>query len=171
LRPLPYPESQRLVVVGTQQRGRSGMDLMGTADFLAWRDHQQSFEQVAVLDQASRSFALSGTGAPERIPGVRVSANFFSIFRVAPLKGRGFQHGEDRPGTPGVVVISEHFWRDHLGSDPEVLNRTLTLDGKLHTIVGVMPAGFRFPSRKPVDVWAIRTLNPPAARPPYGLVG
>jgi len=171
LRPLPYPESQRLIVGGTQQRGSSGMDLMGTADFLAWRDHQQSFEQVAVLDQAGRSFALSGMGAPERIPGVRVSANFFSIFGVAPLKGRGFQPGEDRPGTPGVVVISEQFWRDHLGSDPGVLNRALTLDGKLHTIVGVMPAGFRFPSRRPVDVWAIHTLNPPAARPPYGLVG
>ena len=171
LRPLPYPEPQRLIVVGTQQRGRSEMDLMGTADFLAWRDHQQSFEQVAVLDRAGRSFALSGMGAPERIPGVGVSANFFSMFGVAPLKGRGFQPGEDRPGAPGVVVVSEQFWRDHLGSDPAVLNRTLTLDGKLRTIVGVMPAGFRFPSRRPVDVWAIRTLNPPAARPPYGLVG
>ena len=91
---------------------------MGTADFLAWRDHQQSFEQVAVLDVAGGSFALSGMGAPERIPGVGVSANFFSVFGVAPLKGRGFQPGEDRPGAPGVVVISEQFWRHHLDSDP-----------------------------------------------------
>ncbi len=171
LRPLPYPEPQRLIVVGTQQRGDSGMDLMGTADFLAWRDHQQSFEQVAVLDVARKSFALSGMRAPERIPGVGVSASFFSVFGVAPLKGRGFQSGEDRPGAPGVVVISEQFWRDHLGSDPEVLNRTLNLDGKVHSIVGVMPAGFRFPSRRPVDVWAIHTLDPPAGRPPFGLVG
>src|SRR4029077_14992562 len=155
LRPLPYPEPQRLIVVGTQQRGGTGMDLMGTADFLAWRDHQQSFEQVAVLNGAGGSFALSGMGSPERIPGVRVSANFFSIFGVAPLKGRGFHPGEDLPGRPWVVVISEQFWRDHLDSDPEVLNRTLTLNGKQHTIVGVMPAGFRFPSRTPVDVWAI----------------
>jgi len=143
---------------------------MGTADFLAWRDHQQSFEQVAVLAGAGGSFALSGMGAPEQIPGVGVSANFFSVFGVPPLRGRGFQPGEDRPGAPGVVVISEQFWRQHLDSDPEVLNRTLTLDGKLHTIVGVMPAGFSFPSRKPADVWAIRTLNPPAGRPPYGLL-
>jgi putative ABC transport system permease protein len=170
LRPLPYSESQRLIVVGTHQRDGSGMSLMGTADFLAWREHQQSFEQVAVLDGAVSSFALSRMGAPERIPGVGVSASFFSIFGVAPLKGRGFHPGEDRPGAPGVVVISEQFWRDHLGSDPEVLNRTLTLDGKLHTIVGVMPAGFRFPSRRSVNVWAIHTLNPPTARPPYGLI-
>jgi putative ABC transport system permease protein len=169
LRPLPYPEPQRLIVVGTQERGRSGLDLMGTADFLAWRDHQQSFEQVAVLNQGGRSFALTGMGEPERIPGVRVSANFFSVFGIAPLKGRGFQPGEDRPGTTGVVVISEQFWRNHLGSDPEVLSRTLTLDGKLHTIVGVMPASFRFPSHGAVDVWAIQTLNPPDGRPPYGL--
>jgi putative ABC transport system permease protein len=170
LRPLPYPDPQRLIVVGTHQRDESGMSAMGTADFLAWRDHQHSFEQVAVLDGAGSSFALSGMGAPEQIPGVGVSANFFSIFGVAPLKGRGFNPGEDLPGAPGVVVISEQFWRDHLGSDPEVLNRTLTLNGKQHTIVGVMPAGFRFPSRRPVDVWAIHTLNPPTSRPPYGLI-
>ena len=170
LRPLPYPEPQRLIVVGTHQRDGSGMSPMGTADFLAWRDRQQSFEQVAILDGAGGSFALSGMGAPERIPGVGVSANFFSVFGVPPLKGRGFQPGEDRPGAPGVVAISEQLWRDYLGSDPEVLNRTLTLDGKLHTIVGVMPAGFRFPSRRPVDVWAIHTLNPPSVRPPYGLL-
>jgi putative ABC transport system permease protein len=169
LRPLPYPAPQHLMVAGTNQRGESRMNPMGTADFLAWRDRQQSFEDVAVLDGAGGSFALSGMGEPERIPGVGVSANFFSIFGVAPLKGRGFHPGEDRPGAPGVVVISEQFWRDHLNSDPEVLNRTLTLDGKQHAVVGVMPAGFRFPPREPVDVWAIRTLNPPAGRPPFGL--
>lgn len=170
LRPLPYSDPQYLVVIGTHQRGESGMSPMGTADFLAWRDRQQSFEQVAVLDGAAGSFALSGMGTPERIPGVGVSANFFSVFGVAPLKGRGFDPGEDQPGAPAVVVISEQFWRDHLRSDPGVLNRTLTLNGTLHTIVGVMPADFRFPSRRPVDVWAIHTLNPPTARPPYGLL-
>src|SRR5215471_8557032 len=169
LRPLPYPEPQRLVAAGTNQLGDSQMSPMGTADFLAWRDRQQSFEQVAVLGGAGGSFALSGLGAPERIPGVDVSADFFSIFGVAPLKGRGFYSGEDRPGAPGVAVISEQFWRNHLGSDPNVLNRTLILDGKQYSIVGVMPARFRFPPRETVDVWAIRTLSPATARPPFGL--
>jgi len=171
LRPLPYADPQQLVVVGTHQLGESEMNPMGTADFLAWRDHQQSFEQVAVLDAAAGSYALSGMGTPERIPGVGVSANFFSVFGVAPLKGRGFNPGEDSPGAPAVVVVSENFWRDHLNSDPEVLNRTLTLEGRPRAIVGVMPAGFRFPSRRPVDVWAVRPLYPPAGRPPYGLIG
>lgn len=168
LRPLPYSEPQRLIVVGTNQLGESRMSPMGTADFLAWRDRQQSFEQVAVLDGAG-TFALSGMGAPERIPGVGVSANFFSIFGVAPLKGRGFLPGEDRPGAPGAVVVSERFWRDHLDSDPNVLNRALTLDGKHYAIVGVMPRHFRFPPSDPVDLWAIRVLRPPAGRPPFGL--
>src|SRR5215469_12220232 len=169
LRPLPYPEPQRLVAAGTNQLGDSPMSPMGTADFLAWRDRQQSFEQVAVMGGAGGSFALSGLGEPERIPGVDVSADFFSIFGAAPLKGRGFYSGEDRPGAPGVAVVSEQFWRNHLGSDPNVLKRTLTLDGKQYTIVGVMPADFRFPPREAVDVWAIRTLSPATARPPFGL--
>lgn len=171
LRPLPYPEPQRLMVAGTNQRGESQISPMGTADFLAWRDRQRSFEHVAVFDGAGGSYALSGLGEPERIPGVGVSADFFSIFGVAPLKGRGFRPGEDRPGAHGVVVISEQFWRDHLDSDPNVLNRTLTLDGKQRAIVGVMPAGFRFPPSAPVAVWATRTLNPPTGRPPFGLHG
>jgi len=170
LRPLPYPNPQQLVVAGTHQRGSSEIELISTADFLTWRDHQQSFDQVAVVDRISSSFALSGMGQPEQIPGVRVSANFFSVFGVAPLKGRGFLREEDGPGAAGVVVISEQFWRDHLGSDPNVLNRTLTLDGEPHTIVGVMPSDFHFPTRRPVALWAIRRLNPPLARPPYSLL-
>jgi putative ABC transport system permease protein len=170
LRPLPYPEPQRLVVAGTHERAGSGLELISTADFLAWRDQQQSFENVAVVDRTSSSFALSGNGEPERIRGVRVSANFFSVFGVPPLKGRGFRPEEDHPGEPAVVVISEQFWRDRLGSDPEVLKRTLTLDGKQHTIVGVMPGAFQFPPRRPATVWAIDTLSPPSARPPFALL-
>jgi putative ABC transport system permease protein len=170
LRPLPYPEPQRLIVAGTHERAGSELELISTADFLAWRDQQQSFESVAVVDRTSSSFALSGNGEPERIPGVRVSANFFSVFGITPIKGRGFRPEEDRPGTPGLVVISEQFWRDHLGSDPGVLNRTLTLDAKQHTIVGVMPEAFHFPPRRPAAVWAIDTLSPPSARPPFALL-
>jgi len=170
LRPLPYPEPQRLLVAGTHLRGGSGVELISTADFLAWRDRQQSFENIAVVDRSGSNFALSGMGPPERIPGVRVSANFFSVFGVAPLKGRGFRPQEDRPGAPGVVVLSEKFWRDHLDSDPEVLGRTLTLDGKQHTIISVMPAAFSFPPRKPAAMWANLTLSPPAGRPPYALL-
>ncbi len=170
LSPLPYPDSRRLVAVGMHERGESGIHSMGVADFLAWRDQQQSFEHVAVFQAGSSSFALSGLGTPETIPGTSVSADFFSTLGVSPVLGRGFRPGEDRPQSPPVAVISEQFWRDHLGSDPNVLNRSITLDGRPHTIVGVMPAQFRFPASKPLDVWAIRRFPPPQARPPYGLL-
>jgi putative ABC transport system permease protein len=170
LRPLPYPEPDRLITVGMHQQGGSGLHPMGVADFLAWRDRQQSFERVAFFSAGNSSFSLTGLGTPERIHGTSVSADFFSTLSVKPLLGRGFEPGEDRPGSPAVVVISEQFWRNHLGSDPGALNRSITLDGKPYAIVGITPASFRFPAREPLDVWAIRTLNPPQGRPPYGLL-
>ena len=169
LSPLPYPEPNRLVAVGLHERGVAGIHPLGVADFLAWRDQQQSFEHVAVF-AAGGSFALSGLGTPETIPGVSVSADFFTTLGVSPLLGRSFLPGEDRPQSQPVVVISEQFWRDHLGSDSNVLNRSITLDGSPNTIVGVMPAQFRFPASKPLDVWAIRRFPPPQGRPPYGLL-
>ena len=169
LRPLPYPEPRKLIAIGMHQRGGSGVNPMGVADFLAWRDQQHSFEHVAVFGGGAGSFSLSGLGTPERVPGITVSADFFTTLGVQPIIGRGFQTGEDRPGSPPVAVVSEQFWRDHLGSDPQVTSRSITLDGRAHAIVGVMPASFRFPFSKQLDVWAIRTFPVPNARPPYGL--
>src|SRR6185312_1338514 len=170
LSPLPYPDSKQLVVAGLHQRGESGIHPLGVADFLAWRDQQHSFEHVAVFSAGSSNFALSGLGTPETIRGESVSADFFTTLEVSPVLGRGFLPGEDRPQSQPVAVISENFWRDHLSSDPNVLSRTITLDGKPHSIVGVMPAQFRFPASTPLDVWAIRTFSPPQGRPPYGLL-
>ncbi len=159
LRPLPYPEPRQLIAIGMHQRGGSGVNPMGVADFLAWRDQQHSFEHVAVFEGGAGSFSLSGLGTPERVPGITVSADFFTTLGVQPIIGRGFQTGEDRPGSPPVAVISEQFWRDHLGSDPRVTSRSITLDGRSHAIVGVMPASFRFPFSQQLDVWAIRTFG------------
>ncbi|HEV7521231.1 MAG TPA: ABC transporter permease [Candidatus Angelobacter sp.] len=169
LRPLPYPEPGQLIAAGMHQRGSSGIHPMGVADFLAWRDQQHSFEHVAVFDGGAGSLSLSGLGTPERVPGITVSADFFTTLGVKPINGRGFQTGEDRPGSAPVAVISEQFWRDHLGSDSRVTSRSITLDGRSHAIVGVMPASFRFPFSQQLDVWAIRTFGVPSARPPYGL--
>jgi len=88
LSPLPYPDSKRLVAVGLHQRGESGIHTLGVADFLAWRDQQRSFEHVAVFSAGSGSFALSGLGTPETIPGITVSADFFSTLGVSPVLGR-----------------------------------------------------------------------------------
>jgi predicted permease len=170
LRPLPFPEPQRLMRAFLQEAGSGQTSSFGSADFLAWRDHQQSFEHVAAYETMQGSFALTGIGNPERITGVAVTADFFSTLGATPILGRSFTAEDDRPGREPVVVISKTFWRNHLNSDPNVLGRSITLNGRPHTIVGVMPAEFLFPGTEPISVWPIRTFEPPRARPPYFLV-
>ena len=171
LRPLPYPEPTRLVAVGLHEKGASEPEPMGVADFLAWRDHQTSFDHVAVFYGGQGSFSLSGLGTPERVPGSIVSADFFKVLGVQPLLGRTFLSDEDHAGSAPVAVISEQFWRNHLGSNPDVLQRTLMLDGRPRQIVGVMPAWFRFPGNQAIDIWKNASFEVPQGRPPYGLRG
>ena len=170
LRPLPFPEPQRLMRAFLQEAGSGRMTTFGIADFLAWRDHQQSFQHVATYDSMQGSFVLTGLGNPERISGVAVTAQFFSTLGVTPILGRSFTAEDDHPGSQAVVVIGENFWRNHLSSDPNVIGRSITLNARPHTIVGVMPSEFLFPGTEPIAVWPIRTFQPPRARPPYFLV-
>jgi putative ABC transport system permease protein len=170
LRPLPFPEPQRLMRAYLQEAGSGDTSTFGVADFLAWRDHQQSFEHVAAYDIMQGAFDLTGIGNPERITGIAVTADFFSTLGATPILGRGFTAEDDSPGSERVVVIGESFWRSHLNSDPNVLGRSITLNGQPHTIVGVMPATLVFPGTAPVSVWPIRTFERPTARPPYFLV-
>ena len=170
LRPLPYPEPQQLIRAYLQEAASGRTSTFGSADFLAWRDHQQSFEHVAAYDTMQGSFALTGLGNPERISGVAVSAHFFSTLGVTPILGRSFTAEDDHPGSEPVVVISENFWRNHLSSDPNVIGRSITLNARPHTIVGVMPGDFFFPGTEAIAVWPIRTFEPPRGRPPYFLV-
>ena len=169
LRPLPYPHPDRLLMLGVHQRGGTGMKAIGVADFLAWRDHQQSFERVAAFDGAAGTFALSGLGTPQRIPGNSVTADFFAVLGVQPMMGRFFEAGDDRPGAPALAVISERFWRDYLAEDPIVVGKNIVLDGTPRTIIGVAPGWFRFPSSTAVEVWGVRTLPHSVSRPPYSL--
>jgi putative ABC transport system permease protein len=170
LRPLPFPESQRLSRAYLVESGSGETSSFGVADFVAWRDHQQTFAHVAAYDVMQRTFALTGLGDPERISGIAVTADFFATLGTAPIRGRGFTAEDDHAGSAPVVVISEQFWRSHLNADANVLGRPLTLNGRPHTIVGVMPASFNFPGTEPLAVWPIRTLEAPTSRPPYFLV-
>jgi putative ABC transport system permease protein len=170
LRPLPFPEPERLMRAFLQEAASGQTSTFGIADFLAWRDHQQSFEHVAAYDTTQGSVALTGLSNPERIRGVAVSADFFSALGATPILGRAFTPEDDRPGSEPVVVIGKNFWRSHLSSDPNVLGRSITLDGRPHIIIGVMPSEFLFPGTEPIAVWPIRTFEPPRARPPYFLV-
>jgi putative ABC transport system permease protein len=169
IRPLPYPNSERLMVAGIQQPGDNAQyHPFGDVDFLAWHDRQTSFEHVAAFDLDNNS-TLTGHGLPERVRGALVTPDFFSTLGANPLLGRTFRSDEDRPRSGLTVVVSQSFWRTHLDSDRKAVGRSITLDGKPYTVVGVMPPGFHFPRRDRTDLWMIKTIAILQSRPPYYL--
>jgi putative ABC transport system permease protein len=149
LRPLPYPDAERLVRV-FERVPQYGRFSVAPANFLDWRQQNTVFERIAAYAPGSDTFA--GTDGPERIPRASVSWDIFELLGVAPALGRGFREEEDAPGRNGVVVISHGLWQRRFGSDPGVLGQTISLSGTPVTIVGVMPAGFYFPNRE-AEFW------------------
>jgi predicted permease len=152
LRPLPYQDPDRLVMVW-EDRSKNGFprDTPAVANYIDWRDQNQVFEGMAAI--ATQSFNLTGAGDPERIEGRRVSANLFALLGVRPQLGRAFLPEEDRAGGNRVVVMSHALWQRRFGSDANIIGKPLTLNGESHTVVGVMPPGFQFPSRDD-ELWA-----------------
>jgi putative ABC transport system permease protein len=137
LKPLPFPEPERMVRVWETPPGlRNGTT---TLTFLDWKRQRDIFEALSVENSTRAAVATSGD--PERVSGKLVSADYFQVFGVKPQIGRTFARGEDQPGAPPVVVLSHAFWRTQFAGDPRVLNRDLVLDGEPHRIVGVLPAG------------------------------
>ncbi len=149
LRPLPFREPDRLVAV-------SPALLRG--EYVLARDRSRSFAELGGY-QAGVGFGLSGGGEPERVTGAYASTNLFAALGAEPLLGRGFAAGEDQPGRGGVVVLGHGLWRRRFGADPAVVGRTVTLDGQPRTVVGVMPAEFRFPSAE-TELWVPVSLDP-----------
>ncbi|HSF25071.1 MAG TPA: ABC transporter permease, partial [Blastocatellia bacterium] len=123
----------------------------------------QSFEKLAAV--TGERLNLSGGREPERITAQRVSADFFAALGAQPKLGRTFLADEDQPGKPPVAVISHALWQRHLASDPEPVGRTINLNDKIHTVVGVMPPDFRFV--RSADVWPILQVNAPKRRGPF----
>jgi putative ABC transport system permease protein len=140
LRPLPFPWPERLVMVWGYHPN-IGKETASLPDYLDWREGAPAFEHLEAYTSAF--FNLTGQGEPERITGARTTAGFFQALRVPAALGRTFETGEDRQGNNHVVVLSHGFWKRRLGANPEVLGRTLTLDGLPHTIIGVAPEHLR----------------------------
>jgi putative ABC transport system permease protein len=158
LRPLPYAEPDRLVVV------RAGMSTLG--EFLEVRGRVESFEQIATFS-SHHHVSLTGEGEPERLASASVTPELFPLLGARPLLGRTFLPEEAEQGRGAVVVLSHALWRQRFGGDPAVLGQTLRLDGESRTVVGVMPPEFRFPEAE-TQVWLPVTLVGP---PPPQLWG
>jgi putative ABC transport system permease protein len=164
LRPLPFAEPNRLVHLHI--RGADGDTYpLPDSDFLAWRDHSETFSSVAVYD-GGQGLALTGEGEPERIVALNVTDRFFATLGITPLLGRTFEAAEDRPDAPKSIVLSYSFWQRRFRGDPAIVGRTIRLDGIGHTVVGVMPASFAFPDAD-LDGWRILTMKPPLRRGPF----
>ncbi len=154
LRPLPLGEPDRLIKLWeTFTPGGQSQAFQGTVsvpNLKDWLEQNDVFTGIATWQFSS--LGLQGQDHPERALGATVSANFFDVSGVQPVAGRGFAEGEDTAGRNRVVVLSDNLWRRNFGADREIINRSITLGGEDHTIIGVMPAWFRFPSAS-TELW------------------
>lgn len=160
LRPQPYPEPDRLVhVFETVPDG--GRNSVAGNSFIHWRDHQTSFDSLALY--VNDQFDLTELGDPEKINALSVTSDFNRVLGLPPLLGRGFQAEDDQlGGQNNVVMLTERFWRARLGADPKVVGRTLRLDGNPYTIIGVMPEQAWFQSH--VSIFVAYALWPDSYR-------
>ena len=170
LNPLPFPEQDKLVVVSLfnpqSETKRSGF---GNADFLAVKERNQSLEKVAAFSTPRNGFNLTGRETPEQVTGTMVTADFFDVLKVNPEIGRAFFPDEDQIGKERTVVVSHKFWQNRLGANPQALNQSITLNNESFTVIGVMPADFRFGQTGTSEFWAALQIQPPQFRPPYYL--
>jgi len=139
----PVADPDRLVVVVSTNRAR-GLERgwVSDVDFVAWRNTNHVFTDLAAADPY-HDFSLTGAGEPERLSGMRVTANYFPTLGVSAYLGRTFVAGEDQPGRDRVVVLAYGLWQRRFASDPRIIGKPIALDGKQYVVIGVMPAWFR----------------------------
>ncbi len=178
LRPLPYREPQRLMMLDEKWMPRFPRFEATPGDFLAWREQTKTFEDIAAFTGAA--FNMSQGERAQRIIGARITANLTTLLGAEPIIGRGFTPEEDRDGANHVVLIGHQIWQDAFGSDPHITGKSIRLSGENYQIVGVMPKGFQFPwgasqiwrpmafTRKDLNgdhfVWGAGRLKPGASR-------
>jgi putative ABC transport system permease protein len=150
LRPLPYPEADRLIWL-TERQEQIPTRWVSYPNFLDWRARNQSFEAMATI--RSWPITLTGDGEAQSVASRMVTADYFRVMRVRPLLGRDFSSEEDRFGAPSVTVISHAFWRSQFGGDPEIVGRTITLNNQPFKVVGIMPEEFRH--QGPPAMWVL----------------
>lgn len=154
LRPLAYKDPERLVTVM-----HNVDNPVAVANYIDWRDESQSFETMAAADFWTPN--LTGTDTPEHLWGLQVTQNMFPMLGVAPMMGRWFAVGEDTKGADHEVILSARLWKRRFNSDPNILGKTITLNGEAYAIVGIMPAEFKFAPfwATHAELWVPNTLE------------
>jgi putative ABC transport system permease protein len=158
LRPLPYPNAERLMTIWEDHRARNGPvnEWTSPPGFEDWRDQAKSFDHVVAFQNWQPT--LTGQGDPEQLVGALVSHDTFAMLGVMPAQGRSFRPQEDQRGVESVVIISHGLWRRRFGADPSMVGKKISLNGESRMVIGVMPAGFNFPIIAGVDIW--RPIQP-----------
>ena len=161
LDPLPYQDPSRLIFLN-ETTPLVGTVSVSDPNFLDWRSQSHTFSQLAAVHEVG--FNLSGISQPESISGEAVSPNFLSLLGVRPFLGRDFDASEEKSGAAPVVMLSYSLWQSHFGSDPAAFGRTVLFDGRSFTIIGVLPANFRWVEKvqflEPIGTWL--ATNPEA---------
>jgi putative ABC transport system permease protein len=155
-KPVSFPQLDRLVAIENLAPEQTvGWNNVSPADYLDWKRQSRSFEQMAASEESNVN--LTGNAEPERVLGAYISANYFDVLRVKPVLGRAFLPEEEQPGRDQEAVLSHSLWQRRFGSDPSVLGKTVALDGKSCTIVGVMSKEFDYPPA--VQLWLPLALD------------
>src|SRR4026208_1142867 len=157
LNPLQFPELDRVVAIWDKLPSRGVLhNEVTVANYLDWQSQTQSFEQLALYRWWSAN--LTGIDPPERIQGFLVTANFLDTTGIKPIMGRTFLPEENQPGKDPVAVITHSLWDRRFGRDPNIVNKAITINSIVRTVVGVMPERFNYP--KGAEVYAPLPMTP-----------
>src|SRR5277367_241528 len=153
LRPLPFPDSQRIVTLWETDAHRGVVrGTASAAEFLDWQDMNRSFQELS--GWRALYFTITGGGEPEQIWGSQVSGNFFKTLRVSPVLGRDFTAEDEQPGHEQVVILNYSLWQRHYGGDPGIIGKTIALDDQPFVVVGILPRGFTLYGTIPeYEIW------------------
>src|SRR2546430_4819899 len=167
LRPLPYPQPGRLVEVGLDLPGINQFNWpLCPEDYFTFREQSRTFQDIGLyytgFGASLYSANVTGLGRPEHVPALGVTDGVLPILGVTPLLGRSFTRADDEPGSSDTVMITYGYWRSKFGGDPSVIGKTIDLDGKPTTIIGVLPQSFRFLGM--TDLGVLLPLRPRSQR-------
>ncbi|MGH9745826.1 MAG: ABC transporter permease [Candidatus Acidiferrales bacterium] len=162
LRGLPYHDAGRLVTLAEGRQQTSGVGALTIVsshpDFLDWRRTAKSYQSLA--GYGGDGFTLTGNGDPKSVNAVQVTSNFLSMLGVKPMLGRDFVDGEEQADGPHVVLLKYSFWRSEFGGDPGIVGRTIRLDSKPATVIGILPREFEFAPSRSAPLWVPLHLSP-----------
>ena len=158
---VPYRDAERILTIYQANPQRAlRQQLVSIPDYFDWRRENQAFDALAAWN--FQYFTLSGTGQPERVQGLKVTADFFNILGVPSARGRGFTAEDEQPGRGRVVILSDGLWKRRFGGDSAIVGRSILVENEPHTVIGILPGDlrlFRVLNRE-LDLFAPFALNP-----------